>query len=57
MEFSEEEESTPRESPVDRVELRRATEKESILEASLVLSSEGIKHWIEFDGFQFILTL
>ena len=42
---------------VDRVEIRRATNKEPIMDASLALSSQGIKHWIEFDGVQFILTL
>jgi rhomboid protease GluP len=39
------------------VEIRRSSAKTPILDASLVLSSQGIKHWIEFDGAQFILTL
>lgn len=40
-----------------RIEIRRAADKSPILDASLVLSSQGIKHWIEFDGLRFILTL
>jgi rhomboid protease GluP len=44
-------------NPPERVELKRSARKESILEASLVLASQSIKHWIEFDGRDFILTL
>ncbi len=54
---AEEVESEAEELGPDRVEIRRATNKEPILDASLALSSQGIKHWIEFDGVQFILTL
>ncbi len=44
-------------NPPERVELRRDARKESILEASLVLASQWLKHWIEFDGREFILTV
>jgi membrane associated rhomboid family serine protease len=51
---SEENAPDPLES---RAELRRHGAKEPILEASLVLASQGIKHWMEFDGKQYILTV
>ncbi len=38
-------------------ELDRRQEKEPILEASLVLASQGIKHWVEFDRQFFILSV
>ena len=37
--------------------IARSSRKEEILEHSLVLASQGIRHWMEFDGEQFILTL
>jgi membrane associated rhomboid family serine protease len=53
----DEEEAALPKNPPDRVEIRRAPDKQPILEASLVLSSQAVKHWIEFDGVQFILSL
>ncbi len=50
------EEEIPPRHP-ERVELRRADGKDPILEASLVLASQGLKHWIEFDGRDFILSV
>lgn len=40
-----------------RKAIARSARKEEILEQSLVLASQGIRHWMEFDGEQFILTL
>ena len=40
-----------------RYVLDHSLRKEEILDASLVLASQGIKHWIEFDGKEFILSL
>ena len=37
--------------------LVRSSRKEEVLELSLVLASQGIKHWMEFDGREFVLTL
>jgi rhomboid protease GluP len=46
------------ESPADaRVQIRAALSKARILEDSLVLSSQRIRHWIEFDGERYALTL
>jgi rhomboid protease GluP len=41
----------------ERVPIRTAAEKARILEDSLVLSSQRIRHWIEFDGERYALTL
>lgn len=38
----------PEGSP-DRVEITRAARKGPVLDASLVLASQGVRHWIEFD--------
>ncbi len=51
------EDGAPPEILPDRIEIRRAPDKEPILDASLALSSQGIRHWFEFDGIQFILTV
>src|SRR5690606_10724097 len=37
----------PEGSP-DRVEITRAARKGPVLDASLVLASQGVRHWIEF---------
>ena len=37
--------------------LVRSPRKEEILDVSLVLASQGIKHWIEFDGREFSLSV
>lgn len=37
--------------------LAQSGRKEEILELSLVLASQGIKHWMEFDGREFSLSL
>lgn len=43
--------------PEARVPIRAALNKARILEDSLVLSSQRIRHWIEFDGERYALTL
>ena len=40
-----------------RIEVLRQSHKAPILDASLVLASQGVRHWIEFDGQEFSLTL
>lgn len=40
-----------------RREILRSPRKEDILEASLVLASQGLKHWMEFDGREYGLSL
>ncbi|HEX2612470.1 MAG TPA: rhomboid family intramembrane serine protease [Fibrobacteria bacterium] len=44
------------ESPV-RVEIRRSPTKRPVLDASLALASEGVRHWIEYSGDDFLLTV
>jgi hypothetical protein len=45
------------ESSPDRVEIRRDARKRPVLDASLVLASQGVRHWIEFEGTVFLLTV
>jgi rhomboid protease GluP len=40
-----------------RLELARSFQKHEIMDLSLVLASQGIKHWLEFDGAALILTI
>lgn len=40
-----------------RRELARSASKQEILDCSLVLSSQGIKHWMEFDGGEWSLAV
>lgn len=40
-----------------RRELARSGNKQEILDCSLVLSSQGIKHWMEFDGGEWSLAV
>jgi membrane associated rhomboid family serine protease len=56
MEEETESPSPGPEVPGRRV-ISRSARKEEILEQSLVLASQGIRHWMEFDGEQFTLTL
>jgi rhomboid protease GluP len=41
----------------ERRELARGEGKQEILDQSLVLASQGLKHWMEFDGNQWSLTV
>ena len=41
----------------NRIEIRRSPTKRPVLDASLALSSEGVRHWIEFSGDDFLLTV
>jgi membrane associated rhomboid family serine protease len=43
--------------PPGRPVIARSARKEEILELSLVLASQGIKHWMEFDGEEFTLSM
>jgi rhomboid protease GluP len=45
------------ESAPARVEITRDGQKRPVLDASLALSSEGVRHWIEFNGDDFLLTV
>ncbi len=47
----------PLPDPVVRHVLARSPRKDLILDYSLLLSSQGIKHWMEFDGAEFSLTV
>jgi membrane associated rhomboid family serine protease len=40
-----------------RVEIRRSPTKRTVLDASLALASQGVRHWIEFSGEDFLLTV
>ncbi len=44
-------------SSPDRVEIRRSPTKQPVLDASLALASEGVRHWIEYSGEDFLLTV
>ena len=46
----------PRSEPRPRVILARGP-KEEIFEYALMLASQGVKHWTEFDGNEYSLTL
>lgn len=41
----------------ERRELARSGSKQEILDQSLVLASQGLKHWMEFDGSRWSLTV
>jgi rhomboid protease GluP len=41
----------------ERRELARSEGKQEILDQSLVLASQGLKHWMEFDGSRWSLTV
>jgi rhomboid protease GluP len=41
----------------ERRELARSGRKQEILDQSLVLASQGLKHWMEFDGTEWSLTV
>jgi rhomboid protease GluP len=45
------------ESSSARVEIARDGQKRPVLDASLALASEGVRHWIEFNGDDFLLTV
>lgn len=47
----------PLPEPAVRRVLAHSSRKDLILDYSLVLSSQGIKHWMEFDGAEFSLTV
>lgn len=46
----------PAEVPGRKV-IAKSDRKEEILELSLVLASQGFRHWIEFDGLEFSLSM
>jgi hypothetical protein len=48
---------SPAPDPFSRRMLARSPRKEDILDYSLVLASQGLKHWVEFDGREFGLSL
>jgi rhomboid protease GluP len=47
----------PPAEPSPRRILSRSARKEEILDCSLMLASQGVKHWTEFDGEEYILSL
>lgn len=47
---------SPEAAPPRRV-IRRSPAKRPVLDASLALASEGVRHWIEFSGEDFLLTV
>lgn len=51
------EDEIPRILLPSRKELARSGSKQDILDCSLVLSSQGIKHWMEFDGGEWSLAV
>ncbi|HLP42533.1 MAG TPA: rhomboid family intramembrane serine protease [Fibrobacteria bacterium] len=56
MDESAPEEEIPADIPGRKV-LVHSSRKEEILDLSLMLASQGIKHWMAFDGQEFVLTL
>lgn len=52
-----EEDEYPAQAPRPRRVLAHSSRKEEILDYSLMLASQGVKHWTEFDGVEYALSL